>query len=328
MISATNVSGAVKKVASALAQTRLKHVTVNADQHYSTDGFDMAAVVGNDGQVLKTFHKLLKSDIPVLGVNDSSEKGFLTECGIDSVNEAFDEIASGRFEVQRAERLGVRTDGKELPPALNEVVLVSKRSATLVEYALRINEEHVWRDYSDGVIVATPVGSTAYAMSAGGPMITADSPVFVILSVNSLDVTRRPLVVRNDVDIIIEGLASPRGCEVVVDGTYRALVRNSLKTSRWPSPALVVRLPKRSKTMDTMERKVYVAEELLRMPPSARLVLKMLEYEGPLTPSDISRKTMLPERTARLALSLLAERGLVGRKPVLRDARERLYFVK
>ena len=88
------------------------------------------------------------------------------------------------FETEQVTRLGVKIDGKNVYPVLNDVAVFSSRSAMLMEHTLRVNGDEVWHDSSDGVIISTPIGSSAYSMSAGGPVIFQDSDVFGIISVN------------------------------------------------------------------------------------------------------------------------------------------------
>ncbi|MCP8307684.1 MAG: NAD(+)/NADH kinase [archaeon] len=295
------------------------------DQDLETS--ELVIVVGGDREVLQTFHKIGKAKLPVLGVNDSNESSFLTEISIKNFQEALKKLIDGEYNIEEATRLNVIVDDKELPPALNEVAVFSSKSATLMEYLLTVDKEVIWRDYSDGVIVSTPTGSTAYSMSAGGPMVLHDAEAFAIVSVNSLDVTRRPLIVSDKSHIKIGEISSSHGCEVIVDGTYRAKVRERVEAFKFPEPARFVRPSESSKAMDKMVKKVRLAEELLKMPPSAKLILKTLEYEGPLTQRDLAKKTMLPDRTTRLALALLIERGLVKRRSTLRDARQKVYYI-
>lgn len=144
---------------------------------------------------------------------------------------------------------------------------------------------------------------------------------------NSIDVTRRPLIVSDSSKISICDLAGRFGCEAVVDGSTRVRVRREVEVCKADSPFRLLRLPKESQIADRMVRKVMLAEELTKMPPSAKLVLKTLQYEGPLTYREIVEKTMLPERTARLALSTLVERGLVKRERSLGDLRRSIYRI-
>ena len=109
-------------------------------------------------------------------------------------------------------------------------------------------------DNSDGVIVSTPTGSTAYSMSAGGPMILQKSLVFLIVSVNSLDNTRRPLVIPNDSILEIADITSRYHCEMVLDGGRRMQIKNTLECRKHEFPARLVRLPGDSSAASLMYR--------------------------------------------------------------------------
>ena len=86
-------------------------------------------------------------------------------------------------------------------------------------------------------------------------------------------------------------------------------------------------MKKDSTAVSALAKKVHLAEELLNMPPSSKLLLKTLEYEGALTQKELSKKTLLPDRTVRLALSHLLDKGHVKKKISIRDARQRIYEI-
>jgi NAD+ kinase len=157
-------------------------------------------------------------------------------------------------------------------------------------------------------------------------MILPQASVFTIVSVNSLDVTRRPLIVPEDTVVSIDNVVSKLQCEVIIDGIHRSKIGRTVEVSISRNPARLIRLPKTSPIAEKMAKKVMLARDLLSMPPSAKLMLKTLEYEGHLSRRDILKKTMLPDRTASLALSILLERGLVKRRSSLRDGREKVYY--
>jgi NAD+ kinase len=165
-------------------------------------------------------------------------------------------------------------------------------------------------------------------MSAGGPMVLQKSPVFLVVSVNSLDNTRRPLIVPNQSNLEITNIISRYHCEVVLDGGRRIQIKSTLECSKHAFPARLVRLGGDSSPASLMAKKVKLAEDMLKMPPSAKLILKTLEYEGSLSQKDLAVRTMLPERTIRLSLSHLINQGYVKKKTSLRDARQRIYELK
>ncbi|MDX1533791.1 MAG: helix-turn-helix domain-containing protein, partial [Nitrosopumilaceae archaeon] len=158
-------------------------------------------------------------------------------------------------------------------------------------------------------------------------VIFQESSVFEIISVNSLDVTRRPLIVSNDSVIEIDDISSRLHCEVVLDGIDRYNVKKSVDCTKFLPSAKIVRMKKDSTAISALAKKVHLAEELLSMPPSSKLLLKTLEYEGELTQKDLVNKTLLPDRTVRLALSHLLEKGYVKRKISARDARQKIYEI-
>src|SRR5215207_7240446 len=256
---------------------------------------DLILVLGGDRGILDYFHKGVTNSVPVLGLYELEATGFLAQLDVRSLDSALSQIVAGDYQVDDV----LQIDGRE-----------------------------VWHDSSDGVIVSTPTGSTAYSMSAGGPMVLEKSRVFVVVSVNSVDNTRRPLIVPYDTNLQVADITSRYHCEVVLDGGSRIAIKKTLECYKHEFPARLVRLSRDFSPTSMIAKKVKLAEDLLSMPPSAKLVLKTLEYEGALTQKDLSTRTMLPERTVRLSLSNLLTRGFVNRKTSLRDARQKIYELR
>ncbi len=292
-----------------------------------TKDIDCVIVTGGDRGVRNYFHRVLNSSVPVLGINEFESSGYLAQIDMKEFPTFLNRLKIGDYTIENVTRLGVKIDGKIVYPALNDVAIFSSKSATLVEHVLRINGEEVWHDSSDGVIVSTPIGSSAYSMSAGGPAIFQDSKVFGIVSVNSLDITRRPLIVSEDSSIEIDDISSGLRCEVILDGKDRFKVDKLVVCTKFPQPANIIRMKKDSTTVSALTKKVKLADDLLNMPPSSKLLLKTLEYEGSLTQKELAAKTLLPDRTVRLALRHLLDKGYVKRRVSLRDTRQRIYEV-
>jgi NAD+ kinase len=288
---------------------------------------DYVFVLGGDKGVRNYFHRTFDSSIPVLGINESESDGFLSQLDLKQLPSLISRIKKMDFETEPVTRLGVKIDGKNVYPVLNDVAVFSSRSAMLMEHTLRVNGDEVWHDSSDGVIVSTPIGSSAYSLSAGGPVIFQDSDVFGIISVNSLDITRRPLIVSNSSVIEIDEISSRLHCEVVLDGLDRYKVKNSVEATNYEPSAKIIRLKKDTTAISAIAKKVKLAEELFRMPPSSKLLLKILEYEGSMSQKELVKKTMLPDRTVRLAMSHLLEKGYVKKKVSIRDSRQKIYEI-
>lgn len=315
---------AVKSIKKELDDVGIRYITISSRSHPKTA--DCIIVLGGDRGVRNYFHVNDDSNIPVLGIGESESSGFLAQIDLKEFSSYVNRLKNQNYKVEEVPRIAVKIDGKNIYPVLNDVAVFTSKSATLMEYTLRVNDEAVWHDSCDGVIISTPIGSSAYFMSAGGPVIFQDSPVFGIISVNSLDVTRRPLIVSNDSLIEVDDISSRLYCEAVLDGIDRFKVTKTLECKKF-NPAKIIRMKKDSTAISALAKKVRLAEELLNMPPSSKLLLKILEYEGAMTQKELLTKTMLPDRTVRLALSHLLDKGYVKKKVSIRDARQKIYEI-
>jgi NAD+ kinase len=321
-------SGLLSQMKSTLGSLNIDLDTIKDSDYKLAKEVDLVLAAGGDRGILDYFHKVVTDSAPVLGVYESDSTGFLAQLDVRDLESAALRLKKGDYHVDDVFRIAVKVDGREVEPVLNDVAVFSSKSAILMEHVLRIDNKDVWHDNSDGVIVSTPTGSTAYSMSAGGPMVLQKSSVFIVVSVNSVDNTRRPLVVPSESILNITNIMSRYHCEVVLDGGSRFTIRRELECHKHQFPARFVRLISDSAAISLITKKVKLAEDLLSMPPSAKLILKTLEYEGALSQRDLTNRTLLPERTVRLSLSHLLDRGYVKRKTSLRDARQRIYELK
>jgi len=317
-------SNAAKYVKNILDDAGIKSFTITKSKNKPAD---CVIVLGGDKGVRNYFHRTFDSTLPILGISEAESSGFLAQIDLKEFSSYVNILKKQKYTIEEVPRLGVKIDGKNVYPVLNDVAVFSSRSAMLMEHTLRVNGEEVWHDNSDGIIVSTPIGSSAYSMSAGGPVLFQDSAVFEIISVNSLDVTRRPIIVSNDSSIEIDDISARLHCEVVLDGLDRYKVNKTVECTQFFPPAKIIRLKKDSTAISALAKKVHLAEELLSMPPSSKLLLKTLEYEGALTQKDLANKTLLPDRTVRLALSHLLKKGYVKKKVSIRDARQKIYEI-
>jgi NAD+ kinase len=162
---------------------------------------DIAAVLGGDGTMLNALSRLGNFEKPVAGINIGT-LGFLTSCKDDELNVFAAAIAEGRFatSIRTLLEAAVHREGRspESFIALNEVTLARGDTGRLVSLRARVNKE-LLNDYrADGLIVATPTGSTAYSLSAGGPLIGPDAAVFVITPICPHSLSQRSLVLSNE----------------------------------------------------------------------------------------------------------------------------------
>ncbi len=206
---------------------------------------------------------------------------------------------------------------------MNEIAIFPLRSTSLMSYELLIDEELIWRDRAYGILVSTPLGSTAYALSAGGIVILEDANVMEIVPVNSLEPSKRPIIVPDYSIIEIKGLASRYPCEAIADGCKRVRVKNSIIVKKSDKPLNIIRIASKPSVKKTLREKLL--HNLVNMPPSVKFVLKMLQLNGPMSARELAEATLLPERTVRYALSELVKTRLVRKIINLRDARQIYY---
>lgn len=315
----------VSQLTKFLSSAGIKSSLVNLNDIGDLREVDAVILVGADSDVLKAIHAMGSNVVPLLPISPPGFSTFFASIDWEEVGEGIKRLVSGRYVVRDYVRIRALIDGSEIMYALNEVAVFPTRSATLVDYDLVIDGELVWRDTADGVLVATPAGSTAYAFSAGGPIIMTTSKVLEVVPVNSVNPLRRAIVVHDSAVITITNINSRSGVEVVADGVRRVKVSEGVKVVKAEAPARFIRFE--GGLGDVIERKARVVTEPKNLPPSAKYVLKMLRIYGQASPKELVELTGLPERTVRYALSVLLKRGLVRRVTDLRDSRRRIYKV-
>ena len=167
---------------------------------------DLVIVVGGDGSMLNVAKYIASDQVPVIGINRGS-LGFLTDILPDEIEARVGDVLSGSYSVESRFLLDVtaRRNGSEqyLGSALNDVVLHPGKAAQMIEFELFIDGEFVYSQESDGLIVATPTGSTAYALSAGGPIMHPGLNAVVLVPMYPHSLNSRPIVVDGDSEIRI-----------------------------------------------------------------------------------------------------------------------------
>jgi len=185
-------------------------------------------VIGGDGTVLRAARLIGGNEIPIISI-DMGTVGFLTEFSKEEVFKAIDMVIRGNYEIERRTKCSsvvrFREKGcqKVLPDALNEVVLITKSPAKMVHFEVYINGEFVEEVRADGIIVSTPTGSTAYSLSAGGPILEPSMDAFVIVPICPFKLFSRPLVVGGNAEILIRVLRKP--VLVVIDGNVEGALK-------------------------------------------------------------------------------------------------------
>lgn len=178
-----------------------------------TEGTDFAVVFGGDGTILKFVRSACVS-VPVLGIN-CGKMGFLAESG-KSAAEYLDELVKNNYILDKRYFLEVECLGQKFY-ALNEVVIGRADTINLMDVNVQTNGGSLDHYRADGVIVATPTGSTAYSLSAGGPVLSPKVPAFVVTPVCPHSLQSKAIVLPNEEAVEISASTSGK-CVVVVDG--------------------------------------------------------------------------------------------------------------
>jgi NAD+ kinase len=185
------------------------------------ESVDMVLVFGGDGTFLRVSRLVSKYGIPILGVNLGG-LGFLTEITIEELYPMMEFLISGEYEVEKREMLSATIHRKAERignyVVLNDVVINKGAVARIIDLATYINGTHVTTFKADGIILSTPTGSTAYSLSAGGPIVYPTLPLTIITPICPHTLTDRPLVVSNDATIRVKVLTDTQDIYLTLDG--------------------------------------------------------------------------------------------------------------
>jgi NAD+ kinase len=176
---------------------------------------DFIVSVGGDGTILRTIHKMA-DPVPILGINMGT-LGFLVDVEPSDAAATLERLLSG-FEADNRSRLAVLLNGKRLLPATNEVVLMTASPAKMIEFEIMVDGSLMEDFRADGVIIATSTGSTAYAMSAGGPIVDPRVDAIVLVPMAPFKLSSRPWVIPGRSTIEVKLKLPMKEALVVVDG--------------------------------------------------------------------------------------------------------------
>lgn len=182
---------------------------------------DLAITVGGDGSLLNAARNLINYNIPILGVN-LGRLGFLVDISPDEMNERMDEILGGKYEEEHRILLNASIQHKDgttsQSDAFNDVVIHKWEAARMIETETYINGKFLNFMRSDGLIVSTPTGSTAYALSGGGPILEPDMDAMVLVPICPHTMSYRPIVIDGDSKIEITVKKGTTKAQVSCDG--------------------------------------------------------------------------------------------------------------
>lgn len=239
---------------------------LGASAHVVKDGWpealDALLVLGGDGTLLRTVRDLNGRDVPVLGVNCGS-LGFLTSVAAEDLERAVDCLISGNYRVGERALADCRLIRSGHPEtrftALNDVVISNSGEARMATLRIAIDQRMVTDFLCDGLILATPTGSTGHALSAGGPIVEPGSPVFVVCPICCHTLSTRPLVIADRRTLTMEVIQCTSGkMWLTVDGQTGIPLSDTdrLVFRRSPTSVHLIHLPG-SSYFDVLRQKLH-----------------------------------------------------------------------
>ncbi len=163
------------------------------------DSFDIFFSLGGDGTILRAITYVRDLNIPILGIN-TGRLGFLANVKKDEISEAVDILVEGKYTIQQRTLLSIESDPpikefQELSFALNEITIARKNTTSMIGVETFLDGEYLTNYWSDGLIIATPTGSTGYSLSCNGPVVSPNSENFVITPIAPHNLSARPMVI-------------------------------------------------------------------------------------------------------------------------------------
>lgn len=244
----------------AAAVEQLTHVRVRPERVYrerpSASDNDVMVAYGGDGTLLEAVQLLPSSSVPVVGIN-CGRLGYLTADNGNGIAELLERIARGNISYQRRDMLRISgdVDCKESPLALNEVA-VHRGGATMISIQTYVDDNCIATYHGDGLVVSTPTGSTAYSLSAGGPVVDPMCNCLILSPLAPHNLTMRPVVVPNNITITLRLVS--RGSDVLLSAdnrTYRIKDGATIRIERAEEP-LILATPHNNTFYDTLREKM------------------------------------------------------------------------
>lgn len=208
-------------------------------------GMDLVLSLGGDGTFLKTSQFVGALEIPILGIN-LGHLGFLVDISGDEISSAIETVLSDGFTIERRSLLLMQPVGECTDPgkctALNEVAVLKTDTSSMIKVHAYLNGEFLCTYRADGLIVSTPTGSTAYAMSVGASILDPESRDIILAPVSPHTLNQRPIIIPDDKQIELEIEGRSANCIVSLDGrSYRCPVGSKISIRKAPFSVLVAK---------------------------------------------------------------------------------------
>ena len=217
------------KIITNIEKPGTKDIVKQCEEILQDNGFavkpqpDFIIALGGDGTLLHAAYVYGRKGLPVLGVNVGG-LGFLTNVTFSELDKTLKEIRSRKYIFEKRMLVQARFNGRTLE-ALNDISIITRIPGRAVEFSATINKEYICRFIADGIVIATPTGSTAYALATGGPILLPDTEALVVAPIAPHTLSVRPIVLPSN--SIVEITVGKKGkASLVADGQRSKTIRN------------------------------------------------------------------------------------------------------
>jgi NAD+ kinase len=203
------------------AAKKLGQPDLGCSEESIREKIDIAIAIGGDGTLLSSARKIAPLNIPIFGIN-MGRLGFLTEVEVPQMEIFLEKLISGHYDIEKRLMLDafIRRDSEEIfvSSSLNDIVITKAGYSRMIELTLTINNQVAAAFSADGLIIATPTGSTGYSLSAGGPIVNSALNVILVTPICPHTLYSRPLIVSPDEEITVITSVSSDDIVLTVDG--------------------------------------------------------------------------------------------------------------
>lgn len=226
--------------------TREQHLKLNVAGVFEDYNFDVDYVIsmGGDGTFLKAATRVGPKQTPIIGIN-MGRLGFLADVMPSEVIEALDAVYKGHYVIDNHAAIMVQTEGELIvgcPYALNDIAVLKRDNASMISIRTSVDGEYLITYQADGLIVATPTGSTAYSLSNGGPIIVPQTGSLCLTPVAPHSLNIRPIVISDDCEVTLNVESRSHNFLIAIDGRSETLIESTSVTIRKaPFPVRIVK---------------------------------------------------------------------------------------
>jgi NAD+ kinase len=235
--------------------------------HFSdlNNSFDAMFTLGGDGTILRAVTYIRDLNIPILGIN-TGRLGFLATINKKTITESINLILNGEFSIQERTLLSVKTspetkEFEELNFALNEVTIARKNTTSMIGVKTCLNNEYLTNYWADGLIIATPTGSTGYSLSCNGPVISPDSENFIITPIAPHNLNARPMVISDKTSIQLTVDSREKDFLISLDSRITTVPKNTEVFIEKAAFTIQSIIPKNQSFLQTLRTKLLWGED-------------------------------------------------------------------